>query len=150
MAFVGVQWRLLAFVAFAITLQWRLLAFSGVCWRSVAFVGVCGICYYTSVAFVGVRWRLLAFSRGLAAMRPACHLDTQNTVFWQFGHPKVCWRSVAFVGVQQWLSRNASSVSFGHAEHFFGSLDNQRFMSEFAEDDFSKKIEDVEAVVSLL
>ena len=28
-------------------------------------------------------------------MRPACHLDTQNTVFWQFGHPKVyvriCW-----------------------------------------------------------
>ena len=34
--------------------------------------------------------------RGLAVMRPACHLDTQNTVFWQFGHPKVyvriCWR----------------------------------------------------------
>ena len=34
--------------------------------------------------------------RGLAAMRPACHLDTQNTVFWKFGHPKVyvriCWR----------------------------------------------------------
>ena len=22
-------------------------------------------------------------------MRPACHLDTQNTVFWQFGHPKI-------------------------------------------------------------
>ena len=31
----------MAFVAFAITLQWHLLAFSGVCWRSVAFVGVC-------------------------------------------------------------------------------------------------------------
>ena len=34
--------------------------------------------------------------RGLATMRPACHLDTQDTVFWQFGHPKVyvriCWR----------------------------------------------------------
>ena len=34
--------------------------------------------------------------RGLAAMCPACHLDTQNTVFWQFGHAKVnvriCWR----------------------------------------------------------
>ena len=29
-------------------------------------------------------------------MRPACHLDTQNTISWQFGHPKVyvriCWR----------------------------------------------------------
>ena len=36
--------------------------------------------------------------RGLAAMRPACHLDTQNTV---------------------------------------DSLDTQKFMSEFAEDDFS-------------
>ena len=38
----------------------------------------------------------------------------------------------------QGLSRNASSVSFGHAEHcFFDSLDTQNFMSEFAEDDFS-------------
>ena len=45
-------------------------------------------------------------------MRPACHLDTQNTVF--------------------------------------GSLDTQKFILEFANDDFSKKIEDVEAVVSLL
>ena len=43
MAFVGVQWRL--------------LAFSGVCWRSVAFGGVC----WRSVAFVGVCW-LLSFS----------------------------------------------------------------------------------------
>ena len=32
---------------------------------------------------------------------------------------------------------------------FFDSLDTQKFMSEFAEDDFSLKIEDVEAVVSL-
>ena len=28
-------------------------------------------------------------------MRPACHFDTQNTAFWQFGHPKfyvrICW-----------------------------------------------------------
>ena len=34
--------------------------------------------------------------RGLAVMRPVCHLDTQNIIFWQFGHPKVyvsiCWR----------------------------------------------------------
>ena len=38
----------------------------------------------------------------------------------------------------QGLSRNASSVSFGHARHcFFDSLDTQKFMSEFAEDDFS-------------
>ena len=44
----------------------------------------------------------------------------------------VCGRSV-----EQGLSRNASSVSFGHAEHFFDSLDTQKFMSEFAEDDFS-------------
>ena len=33
--------------------------------------------------------------RGLAAYASTCHLDTQNTVFWQFGHPKVyvriCW-----------------------------------------------------------
>ena len=33
---------------------------------------------------------------------------------------------------------------------FFDSLDTQIFMSEFANDDFSQKIEDVEAVVSLL
>ena len=33
---------------------------------------------------------------------------------------------------------------------FFDSLDTQRFISEFADDDFSWKIEDVEAVVSLL
>ena len=45
-------------------------------------------------------------------MRPARHLDTQNTVF--------------------------------------GSLDTQIFILEFANHDFSKKIEDVEAVVSLL
>ena len=32
----------------------------------------------------------------------------------------------------------------------FDSLDTQRFMSELADDDFSQKIEDVEAVVSLL
>ena len=37
----------------------------------------------------------------------------------------------------QGLSRNASSVSFGHAEHCLDSLDTQKFMSEFAEDDFS-------------
>ena len=37
-------------------------------------------------------------ARGLAVMRPACHLDTQNTVF--------------------------------------DSLDTQKFMSEFVEDDF--------------
>ena len=45
-------------------------------------------------------------------MRPACHLDTQNT--------------------------------------FFDSLDTQKFMSGFADDDYYKRIEDVEAVVSLL
>ena len=33
---------------------------------------------------------------------------------------------------------------------FFDSLDTQNFLSEFADDDFSWKIEDVEAVVSLL
>ena len=44
-------------------------------------------------------WEEGALSRGLAAMRPACHLDTQNTVF--------------------------------------DSLETQKFMSEFAEDDFS-------------
>ena len=38
---------------------------------------------------------------------------------------------------RQGLSRNASSVSFGHAEQFFDSLDTQNFMTEFAEDDFS-------------
>ena len=35
------------------------------------------------------------------------------------------------------LAAYASSVSFGHAEQFFDSLDTQKFMSEFAEDDFS-------------
>ena len=44
-------------------------------------------------------------------MRPACHLDPQNTVF--------------------------------------DSLDTQKFLSEFADDDFAQKI-DVEAVESLL
>ena len=42
---------------------------------------------------------------------------------------------------EQGLSRlNASSVSFGHPEArtlFFDSFDTQRFMSEFADDDFS-------------
>ena len=38
---------------------------------------------------VGVQNKCMHVHRGLAVMRPACHLDTQNTVFWQFGHPKV-------------------------------------------------------------
>ena len=36
------------------------------------------------------------------------------------------------------LAAYASSVSFGDPEHcFFDSLDTQKFMSEFADDDFS-------------
>ena len=49
-----------------------------------------------------IQWKVnhwtLVFQRteiAFPVMRPACHLDTQNTVFWQFGHPKVyvriCW-----------------------------------------------------------
>ena len=38
----------------------------------------------------------------------------------------------------QGLSHNASSVSFGHAEHCFLTVWTPiKFMSEFAEDDFS-------------
>ena len=52
-----------------------------------------------------------------------------------------CWRCREWGGGGgggQGLRRNASSVSFGHAEHcFFDSLDTQNFMTEFAEDDFS-------------
>ena len=44
----------------------------------------------------------------------------------------------------------ASNASFGHPVHFFNSLDTQKFMSGFADDDFSYKIDDVAAVVSLL
>ena len=69
--FCGIcYWSSVAFVgvcAFAITLQWRLLAFSGVL---LAFSGVCGICYYTSVAFVGIQWRLLAFVGVCILVRP--------------------------------------------------------------------------------
>ena len=35
------------------------------------------------------------------------------------------------------LAAYASSVSFGHPEQFFDGLDTQRFLSEFADDDFS-------------
>ena len=35
------------------------------------------------------------------------------------------------------LAAYASSVSFGHTEQFFDSLDTQKFLSEFADDDFS-------------
>ena len=48
--------------------------------------------WWTSVS----QLQLTIDTRGLAVMRPACHLDRQNTVFWQFGHPKfydrICWR----------------------------------------------------------
>ena len=48
------------------------------------------------------------------------------------------------------LAAYVSSVSLGHPKHcFFDSLDTQKFMSEFADDDFFLKIEDVGAVVSL-
>ena len=48
---------------------------------------------------------------------------------------KDIWCKVLYRG----LAAYASSVSFGHAECslFFDSLDTQKFMSEFAEDDFS-------------
>ena len=35
------------------------------------------------------------------------------------------------------LAAYASSVSFGHPEQFFDSLDTQKWMSQFADDDFS-------------
>ena len=35
------------------------------------------------------------------------------------------------------LATYASSVSFGHPEQFFDSVDTQKFMSEFVDEDFS-------------
>ena len=34
------------------------------------------------------------------------------------------------------LAAYASSMSFGHPEHFFDNLDTQNILSEFADDDF--------------
>ena len=47
------------------------------------------------------------------------------------------------------LAAYASSASFGHPEHGFLTVWTPKNLSEFADDDFSWKI-DVEAVVSLL
>ena len=40
-------------------------------------------------------------------------------------------------GGDRGLAAYASSVSFGHPEQFYDSLDTQKCMSEFADDDFS-------------
>ena len=63
------------------------------------------------------------------------------------------WRRVMWQTIWQGLSRLyrcVQRVIWTPRTLFFDSLDTQKLLSEFADDDFSEKIEDVEAVVSLV
>ena len=70
-----------------------------------------------------------------------------HAMFFLFMFTKKCRNSKHFAGPvdarcywsyrAQGLSRNASSVSFGHAEHCFLTVWTPKSLSEFAKDDFS-------------